>query len=118
MKSFMAAGKASVGLFIYNKLRQVKKSLFLLFAFLVAVAPSMAQTVTGRVTDAHTGEPIPFANVHYDGSAGVQTDTAGYYAIAQRKGTLVFSYIGYETQRIPINKATIVDVRLSRNPKS
>lgn len=117
MKSFMAACKASVGLFIYNKLRQVKKSLFLLFAFLVAVAPSMAQTVTGRVTDAHTGEPIPFANVHYDGSAGVQTDTAGYYAIAQRKGTLVFSYIGYETQRIPINKATIVDVRLFSKSK-
>ncbi len=84
---------------------------------LMGCVNSVAQTVTGKVTDKKTGEPLPYVNVHYDGSVGVQTDTAGCYVIAQRQGTLVFSYVGYKSQRIPIREATIVDVRLEPNTK-
>ena len=43
-------------------LNMQKKFLFLLFMFLVCVNQLFAQ-IQGIVTDAQTGEPIPFANV-------------------------------------------------------
>lgn len=76
--------------------------LFLILLLLSAAFSGFAQTITlsGRVTDAKTGEPIPFTNVTIVGKfMGTATDTAGYYSFQAPKKTdsLQVSSIGYTT---------------------
>lgn len=73
-------------------------TLFLLFL----AQWSLAQTVIrGKVTDASTGDPIPFANVVIKGSAvGSTTNFDGLYEIIgdAPSDTLLVSFIGYQTK--------------------
>jgi hypothetical protein len=60
-------------------------------------------TVTGRIKDHTNGEFLPFATVHVEGSPTTATTTNndGYftlYNVPSDKETLVFKYLGYETQ--------------------
>ena len=71
-----------------------------------------AQTfnVKGVVTDATTGETLPGVNVIVkNASKGDVTDFDGNYKIAAvPKGSiLVFSYLGYETKEVVVDKETI-----------
>ncbi|MDR1720222.1 MAG: TonB-dependent receptor [Dysgonamonadaceae bacterium] len=60
-------------------------------------------TVTGRIKDQTNGEPLPFATVYVDGhNIATQTNTDGYftlYHVPSDTATLIFKYLGYETQR-------------------
>ena len=63
--------------------------------------------ITGKVTDAQTGEAMPGVNVLVVGtSIGVITDLSGSYSVlvTDRNAKLKFSFIGYETQRSPKRK--------------
>jgi hypothetical protein len=67
-------------------------------------------TVSGRVTDASTGEALPGANVYIEGSTiGTVTDANGNYTLTlpAQSGTLVFSYIGYITQTSSVYQPVI-----------
>ncbi|NBC18964.1 MAG: outer membrane beta-barrel protein [Bacteroidetes bacterium] len=69
------------------------------------VASAFAQgKIAGTVTDAGTGDPLIGVNVVIDGTQqGTVTNTDGNYVIVNvRPGeyTLVFSYIGFRTQRV------------------
>ena len=63
-----------------------------------------AQSVSGRVTDALTGEPVWGVSVYFDGSTtGTLTNEAGEFALQPKfrtLSTLVFSHIGYQTRKI------------------
>jgi hypothetical protein len=96
--------------------------LFLLLLLLSAVCPAYAQTITlsGRVTDAKTGEPIPFTNVTIVGKfMGTATDTAGYYSFQAPKKTdsLQVSSIGYTTIKKPVQEGVsqTIDFELAFN---
>ncbi len=59
--------------------------------------------VTGRIKDQSNGEPLPFATVYVEGynDIATTTNTDGYftlYNVPSDKETLLFSYLGYETQ--------------------
>ncbi|GAB4246459.1 MAG: TonB-dependent receptor [Ekhidna sp.] len=74
----------------------------------------MAQrTVSGKVVD-DTGEALPGVNVVIKGTTtGVTTDLDGNYQISVEDGaTLVFSYVGFETQEIAVGARTTIDVTL------
>lgn len=62
----------------------------------------MAQTVVkGKVTDAHSGDPIPFVNIIFKGTtSGTTTDFDGNFSVktTSRVDSLVVSYIGYTTR--------------------
>ena len=79
--------------------------------------PAMAQggtvTVTGTVTD-ESGQPLPALTVIIDGTTtGVTTDMDGNYSIeVPADGTLVFSYLGYQTQNVQVNGRTRIDLQL------
>lgn len=61
-----------------------------------------AGTVKGQVVDA-TGEPIIGANIMVKGSTnGTITDFDGNFTLQNASGTLVISYIGYQTQEITV----------------
>lgn len=77
--------------------------------FLLSSTLAFAQNrVTGTVKD-KTGMPLPGVNVLEKGTTnGSITDVDGKYIINVEKGkTLQFSYIGFTTQEVTVNKSTI-----------
>jgi TonB-linked SusC/RagA family outer membrane protein len=74
-------------------------------------------TVTGTVTDAATGEPLPGVNIIIEGTtAGVITNVSGKFSIEvpDRNAVLVISYVGFVNQSIPVNGMTVIDVALEQ----
>ena len=74
-----------------------------------------AQQITGRVTDANTGQPVGFANVFYDGlPVGTNTDAQGRFTLPRHDGkTLIVTFWGYERQTYKIGPSlTTLDVKL------
>ncbi len=78
-------------------------------AFLLTVHNISAQpiySITGKVTDAQTGEGIPFASIALKGkSVGTQSDFDGNYKLTVQTlaDSLVTSSIGYITSRKPVS---------------
>ncbi len=73
------------------------------------------QTVSGTITGVN-GEPLPGVNVILKGSlTGITSDINGKFIlnVPDRNGILVFSFIGYTQQEVPINGRTTIDVILS-----
>jgi hypothetical protein len=63
--------------------------------------------VSGKVTDANSGDPIPYVNVTYVGTnLGVTTDFDGNYEIktAHASDSLLVSYIGYKPKKKAVTK--------------
>ncbi len=91
------------------------KLFFTALAMLVAsVAFAQNLTVSGNVTDATSGDPVPFASVHVKGTMnGVSTDVNGHYSLsAPKDGILVFSSIGYVSQEVAVNGMAVVNCDL------
>ncbi|MBK6265009.1 TonB-dependent receptor [Marivirga sp. S37H4] len=94
------------------------KKILLTCFMLVFVLYAWAQdrTVSGKVTDADTGEGLPGVNVLLKGTGtGVNTDLDGNYKISVPSdgGTLVFSFIGMAKQEVSVGARSIVDVQMS-----
>ena len=70
-------------------------------------------TVTGRVTGA-TGEPVPGVTVSVKGAAaGTSTNADGMYSLTVPDGaTIVFSSVGFETQEVPVEGRTVINITL------
>lgn len=72
--------------------------------------------ITGRVTDVSTGEPLIGCTVGVEGtSIGTTTDVDGLYTLSVDTETpiLVFSFVGYQTQKVTVNDQTNVDIALT-----
>lgn len=95
-------------------MRKIKLFLTALAVMISSVAFAQKLTVTGNVTDAATGEPIPFAALVEKGTAnGVSTDVNGHYSISVSKNAvLVFSSIGYESVEIAVEGRAQVNCEL------
>jgi TonB-linked SusC/RagA family outer membrane protein len=75
----------------------------------------LQEQVSGVVTDASTGESLPGVNILVKGTTiGTSTDADGEYelTVESLQDTLVFSYIGYQTEEIPINGRSQIDIEL------
>ena len=71
--------------------------------------------VTGTITD-ETGGPLPGVNVQVEGTTiGVNSDVNGKYAIAlpDNNATLIFTFIGYTTQRVTSGGRTTIDISMA-----
>ncbi|MDQ3050135.1 MAG: DUF5686 and carboxypeptidase regulatory-like domain-containing protein [Bacteroidota bacterium] len=91
-----------------------KAIVYFLFLLLLNVLHQSAEAqvtrVTGRVTDALTNEPIPFANVAFKGtSTGTVTDINGNYILETENATdsLSASYVGYIPVTLKISKGKV-----------
>ena len=78
---------------------------------------SQTTKVEGTVTDAITGEVMPFVTVRFQNAkVGAITDTLGKYSIETYYATdsLVFSFSGYlkVTTYVELDKAQVIDVML------
>ncbi|MDR7130296.1 TonB-linked SusC/RagA family outer membrane protein [Algoriphagus sp. 4150] len=79
-----------------------------------------AVLVTGKVVD-ETGGSLPGASVVIEGqsSVGTVTDLDGNYSIEAEVGdVLVFSFMGYENQKITVGSQSIINVTMSVNLSS
>ncbi len=78
------------------------------------------QTISGKVTSAKDGTPLPGTTVILKGQkrnghvVGTNTDSTGEYHIkvSALKGTLVFSFTGFQKQKVKINGRTTINVQL------
>ena len=68
-----------------------------------------AQNVTGKVSDASSGEALPSVSVKVASSgAGAITNFDGVYTIRANNGdVLVFSALGYSTQELKASGGTL-----------
>ena len=94
-----------------------KLCVFLACVVFVGVNFLQAQTVqiTGTVTSADDGMPIPGASVQVKGTTiGVATDADGKYSLGvpATATTLTFSFLGYKTQEVVIAGRTAINVVL------
>ncbi|MGL5261497.1 MAG: SusC/RagA family TonB-linked outer membrane protein, partial [Bacteroides sp.] len=98
------------------------KKITLLIMFLCSILPMQATLneamqdifVKGRVID-ETKEGVPGANIRVKGTTiGTITDIDGYYSIKvpNQKSIIVISFIGYETQEIPVGNKKVINVSL------
>lgn len=72
------------------------------------------QTVSGKVTD-DAASPLPGVNIIVEGSStGTTTDADGEFTLSVNSSdaVLVFSFIGYTSQRVPVGIQTAIDVSL------
>ena len=73
------------------------------------------KTITGKVTD-ENGEGLPGVNILVKGTTtGTITDIDGNYklSVPDDAAALVFSYVGYLAEEVPIAGQTVVDVSLT-----
>ncbi|GAB3756746.1 SusC/RagA family TonB-linked outer membrane protein [Spirosoma pomorum] len=99
---------------------------FLLFIVVIACAITnnvLAQErrVTGKVTAAEDGNVLPGVSVVAKGTTrGTQTDAEGNYSLVlpDNIGTLVFSFVGVETQEVNVGNRTTVNVVMSNDTRS
>lgn len=77
-----------------------------------AIAQNRQITVRGNVVA--DGEPVIGATIMVKGTAtGTVTDMDGNFSLqSPANGTLVFSYVGYETQEVAVNNRTTINVTL------
>ncbi|HEY4787509.1 MAG TPA: TonB-dependent receptor [Bacteroidales bacterium] len=113
IRSLSKKSKKPVG----SLLRIVFMVLCLVFVNLSIYAQT---TVKGVVSDAKTGEPLPGVSVALEGtSSGTITDIDGKFSISvpSENSVLVFSYVGYNSEKIvaggksEINVSLVADIK-------
>ncbi|MCW9706373.1 SusC/RagA family TonB-linked outer membrane protein [Fodinibius salsisoli] len=73
-------------------------------------------TVSGVVTSADEGEQLPGVNITVKGtSIGTSTDVDGGFSLTapSDSDTLVFSFVGFTRQEVPINGRSTINVQMS-----
>lgn len=72
-------------------------------------------TVSGTITSAEDGSPLPGSSITIKGTTlGTASDANGRYTLStpSANDVLVFSFVGFESQEIPINGRSTIDVSL------
>jgi len=83
--------------------------------FMANILSAQEITVTGTVTGAEDGAPLPGVNVTVKGTTiGTITNLDGFYSLSNvpSEATLVFSFVGMETQEIAVGNQTEISVIL------
>lgn len=93
------------------------KKFLLLFVVLISALVANAQTmqITGKVIASDDDSALPGVSVALQGTTtGTTTDVDGNYKISANRGaTLVFSFVGMETQSIVVGNQSIINVNMA-----
>ncbi len=91
-----------------------KSALFLLWLIPMSFF-AQSSTVTGTVTDAGTGQPIPGVNIIVkETTNGTSSDFDGLYSLnnVNSGDIIVFSYVGFVPQEVAYNGQSSIDITL------
>lgn len=95
-------------------MKQLLLTCFLIPLYLMAWAQE--RTISGTVTSAEDASRLPGVNVVLKGtSVGTVTDNNGGYSlpVPAAGGTLVFTFIGLESQEVEIGNRSVIDVSMT-----
>lgn len=90
-----------------------------IFLFICFYSFAQKTGVNGRIVDAVTNTPIPFAKVHFKNSKiGTMTDTNGYYELNSYYATdsIMVQSFGYKTKTIAVvrDESQVINFRLEK----
>jgi hypothetical protein len=95
-----------------------RDSLLIILLLFISFTASWAQTeIKGRITDARTNEPLPFANIIFTGtSIGVTSNFEGYFQLVSSEAydSVSVSYLGYKKQTLPVRpgRSQTIEVKM------
>lgn len=81
----------------------------------------MVKRITGKVIDDEKGEPMPGVSIIAKGTTiGTTTDIKGEYnlTVPDEVKSLVFSYVGYQSQDVNIGNRNSINITLKIDPRS
>ena len=101
----------------------VWKLIFLsIFSFQFSILYATETIIVGEVVNETTGEAIPNVNIHFRGTKiGTTSDEHGNYALRvdmTAKSQLVFSAVGYFTQRFDIDPGAMAGLQVAMREKT
>ncbi|MDG3581107.1 SusC/RagA family TonB-linked outer membrane protein [Galbibacter pacificus] len=100
-----------------NQLTQKKRQTWCLL-ILMTIASIMygqdGKTITGTVFDESGNQPLPGVNITLQGKkVGTTSDFDGNYTLqVQPTDVLVFSYIGFQVEKIPVKQQEVINVSM------
>ena len=97
---------------------QTRKMQFICLLFLLISSGIFGQhIVRGKVVASEDNQPLPGVSVAIQGTTrGTITDFDGNYSIeAPENGTLVFTFIGYQSKNEAVNRRTVINVSLTQD---
>ncbi len=96
-----------------------KLLLFFLFLSFYSVTYAQDKEITGKVVSKEDNAPIQGVTIGVEGlGRGTQTDADGTFTLQAPEGaTLVVSFIGYETQRIPVTGQNVYNISIGQDLK-
>lgn len=92
-----------------------------LMLFSIALFAQQSLTVSGTVTEKATGAPAIGVTILVKGTTdGTVTDINGRYTLpnVQRNATLIFSYIGMNTEEVAVNGHSVINLALSEDVRT
>jgi len=93
-----------------------KLSFLLTFLLFVGFSASAQMQITGQVTNAQSGDPIPGVSIVVKGQTtiGTTTDMDGNYSleVPSDAQTLVYSFVGMQTREVSIRGRSTIDVAM------
>lgn len=101
------------------KFKQINEAIYIgkdrHFSGNAEAVPAQAITVTGTITSQESGEPLPGVNILIKGTTvGTVSDIEGNYSLSvpNEETILVFSFIGFATEEIPVQGRSVIDIAL------
>ena len=85
------------------------------------IGPLDEVSVTGQVVDLSTGDPLPGVNILERGTTnGTLTNSDGSYSltVANQNAVLIFSFIGFLREEVPVGNQTVIDVNMAPDIQS
>jgi hypothetical protein len=101
-------------------IRSFRRILFTLLLLFISIVSFSQTLVKGKVIDANSGDPIPFANIIFKGTTiGTTTDFDGNYSLRSTVpvDSIIASYLGYKTRTKNVEKAAqqVINFQLEEN---
>jgi TonB-linked SusC/RagA family outer membrane protein len=87
---------------------------------MIRVESNIDRNITGKVTDAE-GVPLPGVSIVVKGTkAGTATDSDGAFqlSVPDAGGTLVFSFVGFASQEIPLGNQSNYDISMKSDVRN
>ena len=92
------------------------------FCWMCAAVQAVETIIVGEVVNETTGEAIPNVNIHFRGTKiGTTSDENGAYALRvdmQEKCQLVFSAVGYYTQRFDVEPGSMAGLQVAMRERT
>lgn len=96
------------------------KAAMLMLLVLPLIVSAQNRSISGRITNAATGEPMTGVTITSTEKKAVTavTDQEGRYSLTVDNAvkTLVVSYVGYFTQTVSVGERNVIDVSMQVNP--